>query len=179
MSVIPARPNLVPRVAAETSPISLNAVVQDLHLRRPVRLRDLLALLQPIRLVFALRAGSCSGSCELTMTSDGVVRFAGHVRDSGPLAVKYAVITSFPVSAPGGGPLLVIEHQGHAAGTFAFGSRSDGWDATETDPVIAARWTSVRAVAPSATTQFGTDAAGFEALQAIVATASGGWILHL
>ena len=177
--MISVRQSLSPRVAAGTAPVSLETVVKDLHLRRPVWLRTLVDILQPIRLVFALNAGSCSGSCELVMASDGTVGYSGHVRDSGPLTVKYTVITSLPASAPGGHPMLVIEHQGHAAGTFAFGSRSDSWDETAIAPVIAANWTSVRAAAPSATTKFGTDAAGFEAIEAVIAAASGGWVLHL
>jgi hypothetical protein len=173
------RKQLTPRIASSSLPVSVEAILRDLNLERPILLSELFAFLAPIHLTFMLSAGACSGSCELLMGSDGGVQFAGHVHNSGAVPVGYTVITSLARSGPDGGPVILVEHKGQVGGTFSFGSRDDDWAQSVVDPKTAANWSLIRAAESTGTTVFGTSLGGFDAIDALVASATGAWILHL
>jgi hypothetical protein len=156
--------------------ISTLLVAQGLHLPFPVSVRDLVTTLEPIRATYSLNAGTCSGSCELTMTNEGVVRFRGTVHDSGALAASYVAIVALPVASIGP---VVISRRGQAGGTFSFDSRDDSWDETATDSRIANSWVAVKAAMPGADVRFGTDTGAIQLLDGLVAGGSGIFVFSL
>jgi hypothetical protein len=97
---ISVRTGLASRVPRGTGIVSVRTVADGLHLRFPISCSDLVALLEPIQLTFELTAGTCSGSCEITMRNDGLCHYTGRVHDSGALAASYVAITSLPVLLP-------------------------------------------------------------------------------
>jgi hypothetical protein len=172
------RTGVASRVSPPTAPIHLRAIASGLHLRLPLSVGTMLGLLDPLHLPSTLNAGTCSGSCELTLNSGGGVRFAGRVHNSGGLAAAYTVISSIPLQPSLGGPLL-IKHKGHVAGTFAFGSRDDSWDRTTTSATVANNWVALKQAAHGARTDFGTGTGAIQLLNAIAAGATGAWVIHL
>lgn len=177
--------SLVSRIPQRTGIVSIRTVANGLQLVFPITVRNIVGLLEPIKLTFQLNSGTCSGSGEITMTSDGLVHYTGRVHDSGALAASYAAITSFPtltehtifsaavaalVAALGP---VVIAHKGHVGGTFSFDSRDSTWDKTATDVRIAANWVAVKVAVTSARTDFGTGTGALELIDGVVAGASG------
>ena len=91
-------------------------------------------MLHPITLSPRVNAGTCTGSCEIVLQPDGRVQFSGHVHNSGALAARYMIITSFTV--PGVGP-VIIAHRGHAGGTLSVDIRDSDWDLSDRSVAIA------------------------------------------
>jgi hypothetical protein len=188
---ISVRAGLAFRFSQETAIISIRTIADELHLRFPITVRDMVGLLEPIKLTFQLNSGTCSGSCEITMTSDGLVHYTGRVHDSGALAASYAAVTSFPTltehtTFPAAVAALVaalapvvIAHKGHVGGTFSFDSRDSTWDKTATDARIAANWVAVKVAVTSARTDFDTGTGALELIDGVVAGASGIFVFSL
>jgi hypothetical protein len=158
--------------------ISVRTVIGGLHLPFPIFFSDLIRLLEPIHLLFELHAGTCSGSCDITMRSDGFVHYSGTVHDSGGLAAAYVAITSLDISAATGRPLL-FPHKGHVGGTFSLDTRDSSWDQTITDAVIADNWVAITVAASTAKTEFGTGTGAIELLDGIVSAGSGIFVFGL
>lgn len=185
------RASLESRIPQRGGIVSVRTVADGLHLSFPVFCRDLVNLLEPIQLTFKLNAGTCSGSCELTISSDGVVHYTGRVHDSGALAASYVAITSFPTltdhtASPAVAAALpavlrpvVVAHRGHVGGTFSFDSRDSTWDKTATDSRIADNWVAVKAAATSARTDFGTSTGALELVDGFVSGATGLFVFGL
>jgi hypothetical protein len=151
-------------------------VADGLHLPFPVSVLDLAKTLEPIQATYPLNTGTCSGSCEVSMSSDGVCRFRGSVHDSGALPAVYTVIVALPVDSIG--PVL-FNRRGNVGGTFSFVSRDDSWDKTATDSRIANSWVAVKAAMPGANVLFGTDTGAFQLLDGLVAGTSGFFVFKL
>jgi hypothetical protein len=188
---ISMRTSLASRILQGTGIVSIRTVANGLHAVFPITFRDIVGLLEPIKLTFQLNAGTCSGSCEITMSSDGLVHYTGRVHDSGALAASYAAITSFPTLTehtifPAAvaalvaalGP-VVMAHKGHVGGTFSFDSRDSTWDKTATDVRIADNWVAVREAATSARTDFGTNTGALELIDGFVSGATGIFVFGL
>jgi hypothetical protein len=188
---ISVRTSLAARVPPGTGIVSIRTVANGLHPAFPITFRDIVGLLEPIKLTFQLNAGTCSGWCEITMSSDGLIHYTGKVHDSGALAASYVAITSFPTlieltTFPAAvaalvaalGP-VVISHKGHVGGTFSFDSRDSSWDETATDARIADNWVAVREAAMSARTDFGTNTGALELIDGFVSGATGIFIFGL
>jgi hypothetical protein len=160
--------------------VSIRSIVDGLGMIFPVSCRDLVGLLEPIDLKFALTTGSTSMNCEITMTSSGVLRFQGSVHDGGLISVKYGVLSVFPnaVSDPILEP-MVLEHIGEISGTFGFGSRDDHWDQSVNSETIATSWKTIKQAAGSATTKLYTDSGLFEAAEAVAAGLTGAFVFKL
>lgn len=80
------------------------------------------------------------GWAQLTLFRNGVVNFTGHFHVSG--APSYNVTCAFAVRA-GAGPgatAFTFAQTGRVHGTFESGSRDFNWDATPTNPAVAADW---------------------------------------
>jgi hypothetical protein len=158
------RNGLASRMQKAAKFVSIRAIAQALHLGFPLSVRDLVAIVEPIKLSFRLDSGTCSGFSEITMTNDGRVHYTGNVHDSGALAARYIAITSFDVS----GQALVIQHQGHVGGTFSLDTRDSSWDLTSINSFVAENWAAVKASSASARTQFGTGTGAFEIIDGLV-----------
>jgi hypothetical protein len=176
---ISVRTALASKVAKGARDFSIRKITDGLLLRPPITVRDILGVLEPIKLSFQLSAGICSCSSEITMISDGVVHYSGKVHDSGPLAASYVAITSIRVSLPPEFQSVVIAHKGHVGGTLSFDSRDDAWDLTAIDARIADNWVMVKAAAPSARTEFGINTGAIELIDAFVTGATGVWVFSL
>src|SRR3972149_11346146 len=185
------RTSLAARVPPGTGIVSIQTIAQGLLAAFPITFRDIVGLLEPIKLTFQLDAGTCSGSCELIMSSDGLVHYTGRVHNSGALAASYAAITSFPTltehtTFPAAvaalvaalGP-VVIAHKGHVGGTFSFDTRDSPWDKTATDARIADNWVAVREAVMSARTDFGTNTGALELIDGFVSGATGIFVFGL
>ena len=185
------RKSLASRVPKGTGIVSIRAVANRLHASFPITIHDIVGLLEPIKLTFQMNAGTCFGSCEITMSSEGVVHYTGRVHNSGALAASYVVITSFPTltehtnfptavaaQVAGLGP-VVIPYKGHVGGTFSFDSRDSTWDKTATDVRIADNWAAVKAAVTSARTDFGTDTGALELIDGFFSGATGIFVFRL
>jgi hypothetical protein len=188
---ISVRAGLALRFSQETAFSSIRTVADGLHLRFPIAVRDMVGILEPIKLTSQLNSRTCSGSCEIIISNDGLVHYTGSVHNSGGLAATYAVMTSFPTitdhtSFPPDisnlvgilGP-VVITHQGHVGGTLSFDVRDSTWDKTATVARIAANWIAVKVAVTSARTVFDTDTSATELIDGVVAGASGIFVLNL
>jgi hypothetical protein len=169
--------------ASGGAPISLRAIVDGLKLSYPVSCKMLLDLLVPIDLKFSLNAGSVSGSCELTMVSNGFLRYHGSVHNNGLASAKYGAVTSiqnaiwdpnFPSNVP-----LLLEHVGEVAGTFGFGSKDDSWDNSLTYQKIADNWTALKNAVGTANTSFSAASDITEFLEAAASAGTGAFVLNL
>ena len=173
------RTELASRVPQGGGSFSVRKLADSLRLDFPIALREMVVILEPINLVFPLNSGTCAGSCEVNMSSDGSVRYRGNVHDSGGLAATYTAIASLPVLLPPQLREVVIAHRGHVGGTFSFDSRDDSWDMAGNESTIAENWALVKAAAASASVEFGTDAAGLEFADALVNAATALWVFSL
>jgi hypothetical protein len=160
---ITVRTGLASRVQEGARFVSVRTVAQGLQLGFPLGFNDLVTILEPIELAYRLNSGTCSGSCEITMTNDGHVHYTGGVHDSGALAASYVAITSCDVR----GRLLVIAHKGHVGGTLSLDTRDSNWDLATDYAFIADNWAAVKASSGAATTQFGTDTGSFEIIDGL------------
>ncbi len=176
--IISLRAGLPFQSSQETAIISIRSIVDGLHLRLPIAIRDMLDFLEPIKLVFELNAGTCSGSCEIVMMSNGLVNYTGKVHNSGALATSYVAITSLDISVATGGA-IIIAHKGHVGGTFSFDTRNSTWDETVNDALIKENWIVTKKAATLAKTQFGTDTGALELIDGVVAGASGKFVFNL
>jgi len=181
MMIMSLRASLNSRVPQSAAIISIGTVAAGLHLSFPISCRDLVAVLEPIQLAFELNAGTCSGSCAITMGNDGLVHYTGAIHDSGLLGAKYVAITSIPVIPFTDGFVgpIIIAHLDHVGGTLSLSTRNSTWDETATDARIADNWAAVKRAAPSAKTQFGTDTGAIDLIDALATTASGVFVFKL
>jgi hypothetical protein len=140
-----------------------------------VSLRDVDGAASTVRLRFGLNDATCAGWCELVVTPDGSVGYAGHVHNSGAVDLRYSVVTSVPVP---GGPVL-LGRQGSVSGTFGFGSRDDDWRQDGRSEFIARQWPQFRAGTRLARSDFGANVGPFEILTTIVGGGSGVWVFGL
>ena len=185
------RMGLASRALPGDAVVSVRTIADRIHLPFPTSVRDLVAVLEPIKLSFPLSAPGVTGSCEVTLTSDGLVHYSGHVHANGALAASYAAITSFPtltdrttysdsVAALVGalGP-VVIGHKGHVGGTLSFDTRDSDWDESTRDERLADNWAAVREAAASARTDFGTDNNAIDIVDGFVNLATGVFVFSL
>ncbi len=188
---INVRTSLATRIPPGMGIVSMRTIANGLHTAFPITLSDIVGLLEPIKLTFQLSGATCSGSCELIMSSDGLVHYTGRVHNSGALAASYAAITSFPTltehtifptavaaMVAALGP-VVVAHKGHVGGTFSFDSRDSTWDKTAIDAHIADNWVAVREAAMSARTDFGTNTGALELIDGFVSGATGIFVFGL
>lgn len=188
---ISLRTNIASQPPLKTGSFSMRTLANALHLPVPFSIRDVAEVLEPIKLSFPLNSGTCSGSCEVTITSDGVVLYSGRVHDSGGLGVSFIAIVSFPTLtndtfySPEIGQLvanvspIVIAHKGHAGGTFSFDTRDTTWDLTGGDTRIAGNWLGAKAAATSAMVRFGTDNSILDLVDAFINAATGTFVFGL
>ena len=188
---ISVRTSIVSRPPQQTGPFSIRTLADRLHLGVPITVRDIVELLEPIKLSFPLNSGTCSGACQVTITSDGIVHFTGRVHDSGALAAAYIAIVSFPtltddttyppdiVDMVGAVSPVVIAHRGHVGGTFSFDTRDSDWDLTGGDARIADNWRGAKAAATSAIVVFGTNNAVLDLVDGFFSAATGIFVFGL
>jgi hypothetical protein len=155
--------------------ISVDAALHTLHAPRPASLRELVSMLDPVRLSFPLNDGTCAGSCELVVSHDGHVTYTGHVHNSGALDARYIAITSVPVTF---GPLLVA-HQSTAGGTLGLDPRDDDWHVDGDSPLVAGDWHGFRQAVASAKTVFGANTGATEILTSFLGAGTGVWLFTL
>jgi hypothetical protein len=170
------RTGLASRAPIGSGIVSLRMVVSGLHLSFPSSFRDIIDVLQPIHASFKLDAGTCSGSCDIVITNDGVVRFTGKVHDSGALAAIYTVIVSLPVASLGP---VIIAHRGHVGGALSFDSRTETWDKTDRSSEISSSWAAVKAATPNAKALFGTGTSVTELIEGLIAGATGIFVFKM
>jgi hypothetical protein len=172
---IDVRTAFASRVAQGEGRISIRTIADGLRLNFPIAVRDMVGLLEPIRISFQLNSGTCSGSGEINISNDGLCHYTGTVHDSGALAVKYTTITYLHAVLPPRYQELVFRHIGHVGGTLSFDTRHDTWDESSVWAPITDNWALVKAAA-APTTAFGTDAGATELLDAFANAATGFWV---
>lgn len=124
-----------------------------------------------------------NGHVGFTLRSDGTYEFFGHMRATGFTSYHYGV-HAWIEAGDSIGTLVGAMRSGHVYGTDTPGDRQDNWSQSGFNPLIAARWRSIRET-PSLNFQMHADISGVLgaaediltfAFEYIIANAVAGWV---